>query len=138
MMNNIYLNIAKFLQLQVQAHTVQYIMKLFQYSVIYLYSGRQLRLSSVNQFSLKICNPLNFKSLTATVTVHSEQTPRCIYGEEINWKSICIFSRSTSWMAKRIFSAKLARRQSWLMTCLVYVSNTRYGSHGDLLRGGGN
>ena len=43
-----------------------YIMKLFQYSVIHLYSGRERRLSSVNQLSWKICNPLNFKSPTAT------------------------------------------------------------------------
>ena len=41
-------------------------MKLFQYSVIPLYSGRERRLSSVNELSLKICNPLNFKSPTAT------------------------------------------------------------------------
>ena len=41
-------------------------MKLFQYSVIHLYSGRERRLTSVNQLSLKICNPLNFKSRTAT------------------------------------------------------------------------
>ena len=31
-----------------------------------MYSGRERRLSSVNQLSLKICNPLNFKSWTAT------------------------------------------------------------------------
>ena len=49
-------------------------------SVIHLYSGIEHRLSSVNHLSLKICNPLNFKSQTATakeyphVNVLSETT----------------------------------------------------------------
>ena len=49
-------------------------MKLFQYSVIHLYSGRERRLSSVNQCHLKICKHLKFKSRTATVVrveIHS-------------------------------------------------------------------
>ena len=42
-------------------------MKLFSIQLyVHLYSGRERRLSFVNKLSLKICNPLNFKSPTAT------------------------------------------------------------------------
>ena len=42
-------------------------MKLFSIQFyVHLYSGREHRLSRVNQLSLKIWNPLNFKSPTAT------------------------------------------------------------------------
>ena len=50
-------------------YSIVYYEVVFQYSVIHLYSGRERRLSSVNQLSLKICNPLNFTSPTATVQI---------------------------------------------------------------------
>ena len=110
------------------ASRVQYIMKLFQYSVIHLYSGRERRLSSVNQLSLKICNPLNFRSLAATDGIQFPFQSHDLYERlgRFNWG----FWRHLTRLSSFIWSCTYNLSMSYKHSCRIFQSpNVNTNNH---------